>query len=120
MRIVQSFWSCNQNHLLQLKAGWVAPEYNLMSWALSCLQLKQYYKYVTLYADTVSAKLLIDTLKLPYSEVICDLDELNEYHPQLWALPKIKTYYAARSIFALTKLIFNGKVGEGTTFTVRF
>ena len=92
MRIVQSAWACNQPNLLTTNSGWLAPEYNLMGWALSCLQLKQYHKDVILYSDSVSAKILIDTLQLPYSEVVCNLDVLNTYHPQLWALPKIYTY----------------------------
>jgi len=92
MNIIQSSWACNQPDLLTANSGWLAPEYNLMSWALSCLQLKQYYPDVVLYSDSVSAKMLIDTLQLPYTEVVCNLDVLNKYHPQLWALPKIHTY----------------------------
>ena len=75
-----------------LNAGWIAPEYNLMSWALSCLQLKKYHSPAVLYADTTAAKMLIDTLQLPYDRVICDLDKLNAYDPGLWALSKIYTY----------------------------
>lgn len=92
MRIIQSAWACNQSNLLTSNSGWLSPEYNLMSWALSCLQLKQYYPELILYCDSVSAKILIDFLQLPYSEVVCNLDSLNIYHPQLWALPKIAAY----------------------------
>jgi hypothetical protein len=99
MKIIQSFWSCRQDNLLLFKAGWLAPEYNLMSWALSCLQLKKFHSEVSLYADSVSAKMLVDTLQLPYSSVSCSLDELNGYHHQLWALPKIFTYSKQESPF---------------------
>ncbi len=92
MKIIQTFWSCKQSNLLNFNAGWIAPEYNLMSWALSCLQLRQYYEDVTLYSDTTSAKMLIDILKLPYTNVVCNLDSLNHYHKDLWAMPKIHTY----------------------------
>ncbi len=92
MRIIQSAWACNKPNLLTSNSGWLAPEYNLMSWALSCLQLKQYYPELVLYCDSVSARILIDTLQLPYSDVVCNLDSLNNYHPQLWALPKIVAY----------------------------
>jgi len=92
MKIVQTAWSCNQKDLMEVKAGWLSAEYHLMSWALSCLQLKQYYNDVTLYADMTSAKMLIDTLQLPYTKVVCSLDAFNDYHPELWALPKIYTY----------------------------
>ncbi|TRX26596.1 hypothetical protein FNW25_08215 [Flavobacterium franklandianum] len=92
MNIIQSSWACNQPDLLTSNSGWLAPEYNLMSWTLSCLQLKQYYPNVGLYCDSVSAKTLIDVLQLPYSSVICNLDVLNTYNPKLWALPKIHAY----------------------------
>lgn len=92
MKIVQSFWSCGQTDLLRFSGGWYAPEYHLMGWALSCLQLSQHYKEVTLYADSKGAKMLVDELNLPYTDVVCELDSLNHYHPRLWALPKIATY----------------------------
>jgi len=92
MRIIQSSWACNQPDLLTSNSGWLAPEYNLMSWTLSCLQLKHYYPEVVLYCDSVSAKTLIDVLQLPYSDVVCNLDILKTYNPQLWALPKILAY----------------------------
>ncbi|PBJ12292.1 DUF6734 family protein [Flavobacterium sp. ACN6] len=92
MRVIQSAWTCNKPSLLTTSLGWLSPEYNLMAWTLSCLQLKKYYPELILYSDSVSAKMLVDTLKLPYSEVICNLDSLNIYHPQLWALPKISAY----------------------------
>lgn len=92
MRIIQSAWACNKPNLLTSNSGWLAPEYNLMSWTLSCLQLKQFYPELVLYCDSVSANMLIDTLQLPYSDVVCNLDSLNVYHPQLWALPKISAY----------------------------
>jgi len=92
MRVIQSAWTCNKPSLLTTSLGWLSPEYNLMAWTLSCLQLKKYYPELILYSDSVSAKMLVDTLKLPYSEVICNLDSLNIYHPQLWALPKILSY----------------------------
>ena len=90
--MIQTSWACNQKDLLKFNAGWYSPEYHLMGWALSCLQLKRYYKDVVLYADNVSAKMLIDVLQLPYTELICDLDKLNNIHPQLWAVPKIDSY----------------------------
>ncbi|TRX00372.1 DUF6734 family protein [Flavobacterium gawalongense] len=92
MRIIQSMWTGNEPDMLHTNFGWLSPEYNLMSWALSCLQLKQFYPEVVLYCDSVSAKILIDALQLPYSDVVCNLDVLNSYNPQLWALPKIHSY----------------------------
>jgi len=72
--------------------GWSSPEYHLMGWALSCLQLKQFHKEVYLYANTPAARLLIDDLQLPYTDVYCTHDSLLFPHPNVWALPKIYTY----------------------------
>ena len=99
MRIVQSIWTANQSDLLNNSFGWLAPEYHLMGWALSCLQLKQFYPKVVLYADSPASKMLIDNLELPYDEVICNLDTLNHYDIRLWALSKIKTYSLQESPF---------------------
>lgn len=99
MRIIQSAWACNKPNLLTTNSGWLAPEYNLMSWTLSCLQLKQYYPELILYCDSVYAKMLIDTLQLPYNEVVCNLDALNKYHPELCALPKIHSYAQQKEPF---------------------
>ncbi len=70
-----------------------------MGWALSCLQWQKIYNKVTLYADDIAAKLLIDTLRLPNTTVICELGKLNSCHPSLWALPKIYAYSKQESPF---------------------
>ena len=92
MNFIQSYWSGNQTNIIKSNSGWLSPEYNLMSWAFSCLKLKEHHSNITLYADSVVAKVLIDVLKLPYENVVCNLDELNNYNSGLWALPKIFTY----------------------------
>jgi len=79
--------------------GWASPEYHLMGWALSCLQLHKLYGTITLYANSKAAYLLRDTLQLPYSEVNVELDKLNLVHPNLWALPKIHTYSLQKKPF---------------------
>lgn len=92
MKIVQSFWSNNQSDILNKTFAWRTPEYHLMGWALSCLQLKKYYNKVELYTDKAGYELLIEKLKLPYTKVHVELDVLNKYHPDLWAISKIYTY----------------------------
>ncbi|WP_316801954.1 DUF6734 family protein [Pedobacter nototheniae] len=99
MQIIQSYWACNKKDILTNQPGWVSPEYNLMSWALSCMQLNKYYQNVTLYCDKETKKILIDELKLPYANVCCELDSLNTYQPDLWALPKIYVYEKQTSPF---------------------
>ena len=70
-----------------------------MGWALSCLQLRKYYPEVVLYTDKVGAEMLIDTLKLPYTEVACEFDKFNDIHKDLWALPKIHAYASQHTPF---------------------
>ena len=72
--------------------GWAAPEYHLMGWALGCLQLHKIYGKVDLFANGQAARLLIDKLQLPYSEVHLTHDNLSLPFPALWALAKIYTY----------------------------
>lgn len=99
MRIIQSAWSCHQENILTSNFGWLSPEFNLMSWTLSCLQLRQFYPDVVLYCDAVYKELLIDQLQLPYTEVVCTLDHLKAYHKELWALPKIYSYSQQKEPF---------------------
>ncbi len=97
MKIIQSYWSLpNQTHDLDIngrsKGGFLDIRFNYMSWALSCLSLKKFYKNVELITDKQGENLLIDTLKLPYTNVTVALDSLNTYHSKLWAIGKIKAY----------------------------
>lgn len=90
MRIIQTFWTAGQDPLRH-SFGWPAAEYNLMSWAMSCLSLREHYSDVVLYTDSAGKHLLIDTLHLPYTEVCTVFDDFHCL-PQHWALSKIKTY----------------------------
>lgn len=45
MKIIQTFWTAGQDPLKH-SFGWTHPEYNLMSWALSCLSLREHYDEV--------------------------------------------------------------------------
>ena len=98
MKIIQSFWTLPSikreelNHSDRNIGGWSHRKFNYMSWALSCLQLRNHYDQVELVTDHRGKKLLIDQLELPYTSVQVVLDELNGYHPDLWALGKIYAY----------------------------
>ena len=106
MSIVQTLYLNKTKDPFHYSFGWAAPDYHLMGWALSCLQLHQLYGSITLYANGPAAGLLIDTLQLPYSEVNLELDNLTLIHPDLWALPKIYTYSIQKQPF----LHFDGDV----------
>jgi hypothetical protein len=102
MKIVQTFWSGNQTaeHYLHNKAGWLSAEYHWMSWALSILQLRNFYDDVELITDDVGKHILIDVLKLPYTSVRTDLQTvLTSYPNDLWALAKIFAYSLQKEPF---------------------
>lgn len=90
MRIVQTFWAAGRDPL-KYSFGWQHPEYNLMSWALSCLSLREHYDEVALYTDQEGYDVLINKLHLPYTEVNVVYDK-NLCLPHHWAYAKIKTY----------------------------
>lgn len=69
-----------------------------MSWCLSSNLLAKFYD-VELYTDKVGYDLLIGKLKLPYSKVHLVMDDLNEYHNDLWALSKIYAYSLQKEPF---------------------
>ena len=75
MRIVQTFWTAN-NSLLENGFGWFHPQYHLMSWALSCLSLREHYNNVVFYTDSNGYNIFIDLLKLPYTDVVVQYDDL--------------------------------------------
>jgi hypothetical protein len=63
-----------------------------MSWALSCLTFKELYQEIELVTDEKGKQILIDTLQLPYTSVRVELDTLNKYPKQLWAIGKLYAY----------------------------
>ena len=63
-----------------------------MSWALSCLQLRQFYDEVELVTDSQGAELLINKLHLPYTSCKTTLDNLSGKNPAIWAIGKIYAY----------------------------
>lgn len=93
MKIVQSLWSrpARSNSGLA-NAGWPDRKYHYLSWTLSALQFSAFYPELELVTDKEGYDLLINKLELPYTTVRVVLDELNDYHPELFALGKIAAY----------------------------
>ncbi|MBN9384015.1 MAG: hypothetical protein J0H74_24905 [Chitinophagaceae bacterium] len=93
MKIVQSFWSKpgkkgdGFNNF-----GWPDRKFNFFAWTLSLLQFRKYYPEVELVTDKEGYNLLVEKLELPYTSTRVCLDELNDYHPELFALGKIYAY----------------------------
>lgn len=98
MKIVQSLWTKPNLKKVNLDVcdrhmgGWTHRRYNYMSWALSCLRFREHYDEVELITDELGAEMLIGKLNLPYTSVRTELDQLNHYHPDLWAIGKIYAY----------------------------
>lgn len=99
MRIIHSFWSKPMldhegRRISNLSySNWVNKQMFYYTYVLSALLTQKYYSgRTTLITDNFGKKLLIDTLKLPYDEVIVELDYLNKYPKQFWALGKIYSY----------------------------
>ncbi|MEM1336654.1 MAG: DUF6734 family protein [Bacteroidota bacterium] len=105
MKIVQSFWSkpinSSENKSLsdRRSGGWINSLYYYMSWAFSCLQFREFYDQVELVTDSTGYDLLINNMKLPYTDCHVVLDNLHHYHPDLWALGKIYTYKLQKTPF---------------------
>lgn len=97
MRIVQTFWSA-EGDLSRNAYGWFEPQYHLMSWALSCLSLRENYDEVVLYTDSLGYQVLVEQLKLPYTDVIVQYDNLLCPKPH-WAYPKVLTYSLQKEPF---------------------
>jgi hypothetical protein len=93
-KIVQTFWSGNESAHTYLAntGGWLSAEYHWMAWALSCLQIRQFYPTLELFTDSLGEHFFKEILKLPYTNIIPALDTLNQYDKRLWALAKIYTY----------------------------
>lgn len=94
MKIVQTFWTgASGQPGLSLTGGWLSSEYHWMAWALSVLQLRQFYDHVELVTDDLGKHILIDLLQLPYTHVRTNLQTALQPYPQeLWALAKIYSY----------------------------
>lgn len=93
MKIVHTFWIDKGKDPLKDSFGWCSARYHLMSWALSCLQLHQFYEDLELITDRKGKELLIDQLKLPYKKVRVELDDLDLVQiPGLWVMKKIYSY----------------------------
>ena len=78
MKIIQSFWSAGKDVYAD-GFGWKHPELHFMSWALSCLSLREHYDDVTLYTDSAGYDVLINKLRLPYTRRVTG--DIQRYWP---------------------------------------
>ncbi|MDB4926555.1 DUF6734 family protein [Mucilaginibacter sp.] len=94
MKIIQSFWTLpskknsHDDNFGRKNGGWLNEKYHAMSWAMSCLKFKQFYKEVEIYVDSDGSDWLINKVGLPYSNVHTISVETG-FNPSLWALAKL-------------------------------
>lgn len=91
MKIIQTLYTSDSDNFFKSNCGWHSPIYNLLSWTLSCLQLKALYGAPEIYCNK-SVRKAIDIVKLPYEVVHTQLEQIILPDSKLWALPKIYTY----------------------------
>lgn len=99
MKIVQSFWS--KPYLKYRNGAEHCPEIKhvFLSWCLSCLKARQFYREIELVTDTWGREILIDILKLPYTKVDLRLDEINQHDCDFYSIGKIVAYGMQREPF---------------------
>lgn len=98
MKIIQSFWSKPSLHsdtLLvdaRFNGGWPHRMVNYYSWAFSCLQLCKLYKEVELVTDDIGKEILVDKMRLPYTNISLALNDIDSYNHGLWTFGKVCAY----------------------------
>ncbi|MCC8188027.1 MAG: hypothetical protein LIP08_11155 [Bacteroides sp.] len=98
MKILQSYWSKplimndNSDGIFRSTGGWATKVTLYASRALSCLKLKEFYGNVEFITDKHGKSLFCDLLELPFTKVKVELDNINDYDQNLWALGKIYSY----------------------------
>lgn len=99
MKLIQTLYFPPEIDPFLSSMGWCRPEFNLMSWALSCLQLQKMHGNIEIYTNNAGAKLLVEDLNLPYTSIHLDLNTYSTPDSRLWALPKIYTYSLQKDPF---------------------
>jgi len=94
MKAVQTFYSyADEASVIHDSAGFLSPDMNWKSMALSCLLLKKHFGKVTLYCNQRVSELVSEIFQIPYDHIVQIPDFMERYTGcDLWALPKIYTY----------------------------
>lgn len=89
MKVIYSYWETGNG--LKKTSNWFNSRLMLSSMIISVLNSYKHYGRVEMVTDSKS-KLWIETLGLPFESIKTDLDELDKYDRDSWALGKIKAY----------------------------
>ena len=88
-KLFQTLWIDNPE---KLSGGWLNTKFHLMSWALSAYSFSRFYPNLELITDNIGAGLLIEKLRLPYSDVSLAQENFKPIFDKLWVLRKIYSY----------------------------
>jgi hypothetical protein len=90
LEAVWSFWS---PPFAQFHRGrWLDDEFHMLSWVLSVTTVYRHFPKCVLVTDSPGAKLLVDQLQLPFSEVSTSLDRLDPSLRGWWVLGKLRAF----------------------------
>jgi hypothetical protein len=67
-------------------------KHHLLSWVLSVMTGSRHFRRTQLITDTPGARLLVDHLAIPFTEIRTDLDAFAAYDPAWFVLGKLASY----------------------------
>lgn len=90
MRAVWSFWS--KPFADARGRRWRDPVHHLLAWGLSVRLARRHYPQCVLVTDSPGKALLVDELRVPFTDVTTELDLLADTDSAWWALGKLLAY----------------------------
>jgi hypothetical protein len=90
LKAVWSFWS--KPFEAHRRHSWPSVRHHLFAWVLSVETARRHYPETCLVTDAAGARLLVDEIGLPFKHVSTELNTLDQYNPDWWALGKVYAY----------------------------
>lgn len=89
MKAIYSYWDINK--LSKSSRNWINEEYKWMTLALSVCHSLNHFNKVEM-VTTSECKKIIEDLKIPFTKITTELDDLDRSFSKIWILEKIKAY----------------------------
>jgi len=97
MNAVWSFWT--KPYFATGRGRWYSEFHHWLAWGLSLYTTRRYYPDTCLVTDDEGARILIDSLQLPFQRVTTELNRLEDHDPEWWALGKFEAYRLQEAAF---------------------